>query len=68
MWPVYPPLVREPWLLLAHQWEGFTQADQLKELIVTPDNQPPTTLEDQLHSDLLHRAEIPSAGFWSAAY
>ena len=33
----HPPLVVEPWLLLADQWEGFTQASQLQGLAVTTD-------------------------------
>ena len=48
MGEVYPPLVVEPWLLLAGQWEGFTQASQLQGLAVTTTHQPPTPVEDQL--------------------
>ena len=33
------PLVVKPWLLLADQWEGFTQASQLQGLAVTTDHQ-----------------------------
>ena len=37
---IHPPLVVEPWLLLAGQWEGFTQAGQLQGLA---DHWPPTS-------------------------
>ena len=49
MWAEYnPPLVVEPWLLMAGQWEGFTQASQVQGLGVTIDHQPLPSVEDQL--------------------
>ena len=45
---MHPPLVVEPWLLLADQWEGFTQASHLQGLAVTTDHQPPPSVEDLL--------------------
>ena len=45
---VHPLLVVEPWLLLADQWEEFTQASQLQGLVVTTDHQPLPSMEDQL--------------------
>ena len=47
---IHPPIVVEPWLLLAGQWEGFTQASQLQGLAVTTDHQPPPSVEDHLCS------------------
>ena len=47
----HPPLVVEPWLLLADQWEGFPQASQLQGLAVTTYHQPPPFVEDQLCRD-----------------
>ena len=38
----------EPWLLLAGQWEIFTQAIQLQGLVVTTEHQPVPSVEDQL--------------------
>ena len=38
------------WLLLADQWEGFTQASQLQGLAVTTNHQPLPSVEDQLCS------------------
>ena len=48
MWAEYSPLVVEPWLLLADQWEGFTQASQLQGLAVTTYHQPLPSVQDQL--------------------
>ena len=45
---VHLPLVVEAWLLLADQWERWTQASQLQGLSVTSDHQPPHSMEDQL--------------------
>ena len=53
------PFVVEPWLLLAGQWEGFTQASQLQGLAVTTDHQPPPSVEDQLCRG---RVEVLSSG------
>ena len=47
---VHPPLVVEPLLLLAGQWEGFIQARQLQGLAVTTDYQPPASVDNQLGS------------------
>ena len=40
--------VVETWLLLADQWEGFTQASQLEGLSVITDHPPLPSMEDQL--------------------
>ena len=48
VWSEYPPLVVEPWLLLADQWEGFTQVSQLQGLTMTTYYQPAHSVEDQL--------------------
>ena len=45
---VHPHLVFEPWLLLAGQWEGFTQASHLQWLAMTTHPQPPPSGEDLL--------------------
>ena len=45
---LHPSLVVEPSLLLAGQWEEFTQASQLQGLAVTTDHQPLLSMEDQL--------------------
>ena len=37
-------------MLLADQWEGFTQASQLQGLAVTYDHKPLPFVEDQLFS------------------
>ena len=52
----------EPWLLLADQWEGFTQASQLPGLAVTTDHQPLPSMEGQLCWGPLYRAGLTSAG------
>ena len=59
---VQPPIVVEPWLLLAGQWEGFTQSDQLQGLAVTTDHQPLTIMEDQLWRGPLHQAGLLQQG------
>ena len=46
---VHPPLVVETWLLLAGQWEGFTQASQLQEWAVTTNHQPTPSMEGRLY-------------------
>ena len=48
MGSVHRPLVVEPWLLLAGQWKGLTQASQWQGWAVTIDYQPPHSVEDQL--------------------
>ena len=48
MWTEYTLFVVEPYLLLADQWEGFTQASQLQGLAVTTDHQPLPFMVDQL--------------------
>ena len=50
MWAEYthPSLVVEPWLLLADQWEEFTQTSQPQGLAVTTDHNPLPSMEDQL--------------------
>ena len=45
---VCPLLVVEPSLLFVDQWEGFTQASQLQELVVTTYHKLPPSVEDQL--------------------
>ena len=48
MWTEYTLFVVEPYLLLADQWEGFTQGSQLQGLAVTTEHQPLLSMEDQL--------------------
>lgn len=45
---VHPPFVVEPQLLMAEQWEGFTQDHQLQGSAVTTDNHPLPSVEHQL--------------------
>ena len=51
MWTEYTLFVVEPYLLLADQWEGFTQASQLQGLAVTTEHQPLPSVESQLCRD-----------------
>ena len=49
------------WLLLADQWEGFTQASQLQGLAVITDHQPLPSMEDQLCRG---RVVVPQHCLW----
>ena len=63
MWAEHtPPLAVEPWLLLAGQWEGFTQASQLQGLSVTSDHEPLPSMEDQLYRAHATEQDLPQRG------
>ena len=61
---VHPPLVVEPWLLLASHWEGFTKANQLQGLAVTTDHRPLTTVEDRFCRSPTQTAGLNSTDLW----
>ena len=45
---VQPPVEVEPGLLLADDWEGFAQVNQLEGLAMTTNHQSLPSMEDQL--------------------
>ena len=58
---VHPPLLVEPWFLLADQWEGFTQASQLQGLAVT------ISSTSALHGGSAMQGQGGGAPTWSVA-
>ncbi|KAF6119945.1 hypothetical protein HJG60_010312 [Phyllostomus discolor] len=57
----YPPLVVEPWLVLAGQWEGFNQANQLQGLAMTTDLRSAVLMSSPQNSGALMPRVCPSS-------
>ena len=51
-------------MLLAGQWEGLTQADQVQGLAVTTDHQPFTTVRISYAGAHCIEQDLTSAGLW----